>query len=184
MQSAEEIEAFIARQPEMVQLLHAVDALGLPDCWIGAGFVRNAVWDALHGRAPDCTLLNDVDVVFHDRADPAAVRDRVLEARLAAHVAGVPWSVKNQARMHTRNHEAPYVDTADALARWPETATAVAVRPANGAVELLAPHGIGDLIGLLVRPTPAFMSRRDQVARRFAEKGWRARWPKLRLTDF
>ena len=169
MQSAGEIEAFIARQPEMMRLLHAADALGLPDCWIGAGFVRNAVWDELHGRAPDCARLNDVDVVFCDHADASAARDRALEARLAAHVPGVSWSVKNQARMHTRNHE--------------ETATAVAARLANGKVELLAPHGVDDLVGLVVRPTPAFMARRDQVTRRVAEKGWGARWPKLRLID-
>jgi hypothetical protein len=181
MQNAGDIAAFIARQPEMMRLLQAADALALPDCWIGAGFVRNAVWDALHGRAPDCALLNDVDVVFCDPADSAAARDRALEAGLAARLPGVPWSVKNQARMHTRNNEAPYVDTADALARWPESATAVAARLSNGGVQLLAPHGVGDLVGLIVRPTPAFVSRRDQVARRVAQKGWRARWPKLTL---
>jgi uncharacterized protein len=27
--------------------LGLVMALGLPDCWIGAGFVRHAVWDHL-----------------------------------------------------------------------------------------------------------------------------------------
>ena len=146
--------------------------------------MRNAVWDAPHGRAPDCSLLNDIDVVFCDRADAGAARDRALEASLTARMPGVPWSVKNQGRMHTRNREQPYIDTADALARWPETATAVAVRLSNGAVELLAPHGIGDLVGLIVRPTPAFMSPRDQVARRVAEKNWCAPSPKLRLIDF
>ena len=69
METAGEIAAFIARQTEMIRLLRAVEELRLPDCWIGAGFVRNAVWDALHGRTPDCGLLNDVDVVFLDRAD-------------------------------------------------------------------------------------------------------------------
>ncbi|WRQ77412.1 nucleotidyltransferase family protein [Pseudomonas saxonica] len=29
-----------------------VRSLNLPDCWIGAGFLRNAVWDYLHGRSP------------------------------------------------------------------------------------------------------------------------------------
>ena len=29
--------------------LERVAQLGLPDCWIAAGFVRNAVWDVLHG---------------------------------------------------------------------------------------------------------------------------------------
>ncbi|MBL0408362.1 nucleotidyltransferase family protein [Microvirga aerilata] len=50
-------------------LLH-VESLGLPDCWIGAGFIRNTVWDVLHGHEIDITRLNDVDVVFLDPSNP------------------------------------------------------------------------------------------------------------------
>jgi hypothetical protein len=183
MQSVGDIAAFIERQAGMMRLLRAVQELALPDGWIGAGFVRNAVWDALHDRAIDCSALNDIDVVYFDRADASASRDRAIEATLAMRIPGVPWSVKNQARMHERNGEAPYVNTADAIARWPETATAVAVRLSNGRVELLAPHGVGDLLGIIVRPTPVFGVRRDEVARRVAAKNWRARWPRLTIVD-
>ena len=85
--------------------------------------------------------------------------------------------------MHVRNGVPPYIDTADACARWPETATAVAARWSNGDVELLAPHGVEDLVSLIVRPTPAFMGRRDEIVRRIATKNWRVRWPKLRFID-
>ena len=183
MENDGEIGAFVAQQPDMARLLRAVAELGLPDCWIGAGFVRNAVWDALHDRLVDCGLLNDVDVVFFDRTDGSAARDRAVEATLAARVPGVPWSVKNQSRMHVRNRELPYIDTADAIARWPETATAVAVRWSKGDVEVLAPHGVDDLVRLIVRPTPAFCSRRDEVARRVAAKNWHVRWPRLKIID-
>ena len=37
MQSAGDIRAFIAWRPDMIRLLQIVEALGLPDCWIGAG---------------------------------------------------------------------------------------------------------------------------------------------------
>jgi len=90
MQSAGDIRAFIARRPDMVRLLQIVEALGLPDCWIGAGFVRDPIWDALHDRMPDCRLLNDVDVVFSDRTDAGAARDRTVEAILAARAPDVP----------------------------------------------------------------------------------------------
>jgi len=183
METAEEIAAFIERQRDMLRLLRSVDELKLPDCWIGAGFVRNAVWDALHGRLPDCSMLNDVDVVFFDSVDSSAARDRAIEATLTARTPNIPWDVKNQARMHVRNDGPPYIDTADAIARWPETATAVAARLSQGRVELVAPHGVADLIGLIVRPTPAFGSRRHEVARRVASKNWRARWPKLTVFD-
>jgi hypothetical protein len=183
MENTGEIGAFVARQSEMTRLLRAVAELGLADCWIGTGFVRNTVWDALHDRVADCGLLNDVDVVFFDRADCSVARDRAIEAILAARIPGMPWSVKNQSRMHVRNGEPPYIDAADAIARWPETATAVAARWSKGDVEVLAPHGVDDLVRLIVRPTPAFSSRRDEIARRVAAKNWRVRWPGLKIID-
>ena len=165
----------------MMRLLQSVSALGLPDSWIGAGFVRNAVWDALHGRTPNCALLNDIDVVFFDRANASPAADAAIEHRLAACAPNLPWSVKNQARMHLRNGEEPYRDTTAAIARWPETATAVAVRLQQGRLDLLAPHGLGDLIGLIVRPTPAFAQRSHAFACRLRAKNWLARWPRLRI---
>ena len=180
MQGSGDITALIEAHADMMRLLGAVHELHLPDCWIGAGFVRNAVWEVLHDRTVDSGALNDVDVVYFDRTNASAARDRAIEAELAARISGVPWSVKNQARMHERNGEAPYLDTADAIARWPETATAIAARLTSGRVELLAPHGVDDLLKLIVRPTPAFGSRSGEVARRVASKNWQARWPKLR----
>lgn len=61
--------------------LEAVAALDLPDCWIGAGFVRDAVWDELHGygtRPPG----GDVDVVWFDPAAPDERIDRDIERQL------------------------------------------------------------------------------------------------------
>jgi uncharacterized protein len=83
--------------------------------------------------------------------------------------------------MHTRNGDAPYHSTADAVRRWPETATAVAARIDAGRVEILAPHGIDDLVGLIVRPTPAFRDKPEQVLNRLAAKDWLRRWPRLRV---
>ena len=57
--------------------------LGLPDCWIGAGFIRNAVWDNLHGKAA-FGPVGDVDVLWFDRGRTDASEDRKLEATLQA----------------------------------------------------------------------------------------------------
>src|SRR5262249_29254616 len=80
------------------------------------------------------------------------------------------------------NSEPAYHDTADAIARWPETATAVAARSSNGRVELLAPHGVDDLVQMTVRPTPAFASRQEEYIRRLRSKDWQARWPRLTIS--
>ena len=84
-------------------------------------------------------------------------------------------TVTNQARMHERNGHAPYRDLADALAHWPETATAIAARLGPGGVEILAPHGLADLLALIARPTPAYRAKPGPVLARIAAKGWAAR---------
>lgn len=161
------------------RILGLVRDLGLPDGWIGAGFVRNAVWDALHGRAP--SLDGDVDVVWFDPARVDAAEDARIEATLRASAPEVAWSVRNQARMHGRNGDAPYASTSDAMRHWPETATTVAVRRTpDDSVEVIAPYGTEDLLGLRLRPTPRFaVEKRDVLDARAAEKRWRERWPLL-----
>ena len=178
--SAEDILLMAARRPDMVACLKAVAALGLPDCWIGAGFVRSPVWDALHGyREP--TPLDDIDVVFFD-PETADEREKPAEAALAR-VLPRPWSVHNQARMHLYNEDPPYRDTAEALANWLETPTAVALRLNDaGRLELLAPHGLDDLFNLRVRPTPRARETKLQAYReRLKRKRWQERWPRLRV---
>ncbi|HEX4507225.1 MAG TPA: nucleotidyltransferase family protein [Alphaproteobacteria bacterium] len=180
LRTAGDIVGFIARQPPMMDVLRLVEALDLPDCWIGAGFVRNAVWDALHDR-PWSPSYGDIDVVYFDVGDAGAERDIALEARLARSMPGAPWSVKNQARMHAANGDPPYAGTADALAHWPETCTAVAVRSIGSRVELLAPFGISDLVTLTVKATPAFAGKPGIYRARIARKEWGRRWPRLRI---
>ncbi len=177
MRGLADIANLLETHPDLRRLLGHVESLALPDGWIGAGFVRNAVWDALHGRRPDPYRLNDIDVVFFDPTDSRADRYRELESRLRDLDGTLSWSVKNQARMHLRNGDGPYRDTADAIAHWPETATAVAARLVQGRVEIIAPCGADDLLACIVRPTPAFRTKTAVYRERLAAKDWPRRWP-------
>ncbi len=177
-----DVAALCRDDPGMRTALEAVAAHGPPEAWIGAGFLRNAVWDVLHGQRPNVAGLADLDVVFHDAANLDPEADAAWEARLRG-ARPLPWSVTNQARMHGRNGHAPYQDVGDAIAHWPETATAVAARIEKGEVTLLAPHGWNDLLGMIVRATPAFAERPEGLARRIKEKGWRKRWPGLTFRE-
>ncbi len=40
IRTADDITRFIAGQPSKISILRLVETLGLPHCWIGAGFVR------------------------------------------------------------------------------------------------------------------------------------------------
>jgi uncharacterized protein len=175
-----DLASLIAADGGRVRLLQLVQDLRLPDCWIGAGFVRSAVWDHLHGKPPTLPA-GDVDVVWFDPARATPDGDRRIEVRLAAAAPEIDWSVTNQARMHARNGDAPYASTGDALRHWPETATAVAVRLTDHGVDVLAPFGLDDLFALIVRPTPAFATDKLPVVQaRMREKRWLERWPLLR----
>ena len=92
----------------------------------------------------------------------------------------LPWSVRNQARMHTRNADAPYRSATDAMRPWPETASAVAAwLDAAGCLHIAAPCGLFDLA---LRPTPVAAARRPRVfAARLAAKPWLHEWPRLRV---
>jgi hypothetical protein len=164
------------------RILGLVHSLGLPDCWIGAGFIRSAVWDHLHNRAASCPG-GDVDVLWFccERTDPS--EDQKLEARLRAMEPSMEWSVKNQARMHIRNQDAAYVSVIDAMRYWPETATAVAARSTGGdGFEFAAPFGFDDLFALVLRPAPRFAGEKHHVyVDRVRTKGWLKTWPLLRM---
>lgn len=177
MQNAADIVSLIAGCRRLMGLLGAVESLDLPDGWIGAGAIRNRVWDHLHGRTK--AGETDVDVVYFDPSDLSQCRERELEFCLRDMMPDADWQVRNQARMHLGNGDRAYRDTADALCHWPETATAVAARLRHGRVDLLAPLGLDDLLGLVVRPTPAFRNKADIFAARQKAKNWRARWPRL-----
>ena len=181
MTDAARLIALLRGDAPRMDMLAAVEALDLPDCWVGAGFVRAAVWDHLHGYAAS-PWDADVDVVWFDPARASSTVDRALEAALAASYATASWSVKNQVRMHVRNDDAPYASTADALRHWPETTTAVAVRRAADRLDVLAPFGLADLFAMLIRPTPAFSGDRlPRFRQRVHDKRWLERWPRARV---
>ncbi|MHA1153811.1 MAG: nucleotidyltransferase family protein [Alphaproteobacteria bacterium] len=184
LSSDTDILALVAADAWMMAALGAVAGLGLPDAWIGAGFLRGAVWDRLHGYASR-TPLDDIDVIYFDPEAPDPAAEAALERRLGERLPGLPWSVKNQARMHLRNGDAPYRSSADALAHWLETPTAVALRlDEAGGPELLAPFGTRDLLGLVVRPTPHARKHEHRLAAyraRLEVKNWPAKWPKLKV---
>jgi uncharacterized protein len=182
MEQTAVLQTLMMNDPLRRKALEIVAALDLPDGWIGAGFVRDALWDHLHGY--DVTDPHgDVDVIWHDSTSPQAAHDDRIEQELHRAMPGLRWSVKNQARMHLRNGDAPYASVADAMRHWPETATAVAVRlGCSDSIEVNAPLGLDDLFALRLRPTPHFLTDKLPIFMdRVASKRWIDRYPRLSL---
>lgn len=177
-----DLTSIVRADPERMRILALVASLGLPDCWIAAGFLRDAVWDEFHGYDAG-QRYGDVDVVWFDRGAPSESVDDSIKISLTDLDPTVRWSVKNQARMHARNGDAPYSSTTDAMCSWVETSAAVAVKlDANGNLHFSTPLGTGDLFGLVVRPGPRFKDEKYHIfLERCRKKRWLERWPLLTL---
>lgn len=168
--------------PDLQRDLEILCDLELPYGCIAAGYVRNYVWDHLHGyKSP--TMLNDVDVLYFDPSDLTEESEKRYDLQLRSRHPEYNWSCKNQARMHIRNGEEPYTSVADAMRRWPETATAIGVRlDHNRQLEIIAPHGLEDLVNLILRRSSYFHDEKYFYAR-IHSKNWLNIWPKLTLLD-
>ena len=184
----ERLGSLVRSTPWLLEVLQAARDVDPPDWLVGGGVLRDLVWDHLHGRSGP-PQPRDVDLAFFDatRLDPA--RDAEVEQALQARLPGVPWDAKNQAAVHTwydrvyGGEVAPLTSSADGVATWPETATAVAVRLLpDDRVQVVAPCGLDDLFGLVCRRNP----RRVSVAhyrRRVRDKRIADRWPGVRIVE-
>ncbi|MEK3899611.1 nucleotidyltransferase family protein [Paenibacillus sp. FSL R7-0179] len=168
----------------MMGILASAAVPQLPDWWVCAGFVRSKIWDVRHGYK-ERTPLQDIDVIYYDRSDLREETEKLWETQLKEQHPGIPWSVKNQARMHKVNDLKPYRSSTDAMSMFPETATALGLSlREDGEVILSAPHGVEDVLELVVRPTPYFAANPHLwpvYEKRIASKNWQRIWTGLRV---
>ncbi|MDG4805826.1 nucleotidyltransferase family protein [Micromonospora sp. WMMD1120] len=181
--SEQELAQLVLGSGWLTRALTVVRDSGLPDAWIGAGAVRDLVWSERYGDGFDPTAVRDVDVVFFDPMRLTRDDDRHATARLAAAWADPPWEARNQAAVHTwyaakfgGDPIEPYRSVAEAVATWPEYATAVAVRLApDDRLEVCAPYGLMDLLGGIWRHNPARVDvalSRQRLARQRPAQRW------------
>jgi len=180
------LEEVICSTEWLMRALIAARDVDAPDWWIGAGAIRTAVWDRLHGFDTP-TPMADVDVVFFDPDDLSEEHEREIEALLGRALPGVPWDATNQAAVHLWYPKKfgyrvrAFDSSAAAVATWPETAACVAVR--FGADERLlvhAPLGLDDLFGMVHRRNPARVTV-EEFERRLASKRIAEKWPRVTI---
>ncbi|MEZ8616677.1 nucleotidyltransferase family protein [Vibrio splendidus] len=177
---ANHIVTLIKQDPLRIQVLDCVAQLDLPQCYVAAGFVRNLVWDHLHGYASP-TPLNDIDVIYFDTIDTSYESDLRYEAQLKQRLPELNWQVRNQANMHTRNGDEPYQGSLDAMGYWPEKETAVAVKQSlDGDIECISSFGLESLFDLQITPNPK--RSRDTFDQRVQSKDWLTQWSKLTIS--
>lgn len=164
-----------------VKALECVSSLGLPQCYIAAGFIRNLVWDSLHNKQTP-TALNDVDVIYYDANGNNQNKYLEYEARLSVLMPELNWQVRNQANMHLKNGDKPYLSSIDAMSYWPEKETAVAIRKLeNQDYECVSAFGFESLFDLKISHNPK--RTKAIFEHRVTSKKWLDYWPKLTLVS-
>ncbi|MGM0124314.1 hypothetical protein IGI37_001691 [Enterococcus sp. AZ194] len=181
----EELKQVIATNNRLREILNIVNELNLTDCWLCAGTIRNFIWNYLSGEN-ELDQSNDVDVVFYDPSISYEETVR-LEAKLKTKYPEFQWELKNEVYMHSHNPgTTPYTSSMDALSKFPETCTAIAVALRDDKINLLAPYGISDMVNFVVRATPFFKESTARMAiyrQRVAKKNWQKRWSKIQVLD-
>ncbi|MGE7864813.1 nucleotidyltransferase family protein [Bacillus paramycoides] len=185
IKTEQDIIHFIQNDPWMMNVLQMAKSLQLPDWWVCAGFVRSKIWDTLHNYEVR-TATPDIDVIYYDSMQKDEAYEQLLETKLTNMDATIPWSVKNQARMHVVNKMLPYSSSVDAISKFPETATALGVTlDEKNNVILTAPCGIEDVLSLQVKPTPHFLETKERIhmyKKRVIKKNWQSKWPNITIT--
>ena len=184
LRNKEDIVKLIQNDDKMMEVITAASKLNLPDWWICAGFVRSKIWDTLHGFEKR-TTIPDVDVIYFDDKNIDEKTEKKLEAKLRTILSDIPWSVKNEARMHVFNDIPPYISSEDAISKFPETATALGVKlDKDNNLILTAPCGINDVINLELKPTPYFKESKERSViyeERIIKKNWKEIWHKIKV---
>lgn len=186
LQTREDIKSLIQEDKWMMDILKVAHQLELPDWWICAGFVRSKIWDTLHGYI-ERTPLADIDVIYFDPNKKEESEEKKWEDQLQCLLPNIPWSVKNQARMHKINNLPPYISSVDGIANFPETVTAIGVKlDEQNEIVLVAPHGIADILQMSVNPVPRFATNKDLLEvyeQRIQNKNWLTIWPNVRIVS-
>ncbi len=181
-QQREDLVQIVQASQWFMPALQAVQSLNLYSWCIGAGAVRNLVWDHLH-KYREPSALADVDVAYFDTSDSRREAEAEVQTALEARAPSLPWEVTNQAMVHLwfQDHfghaVSPLTSLEEAVASWPEYATSVGVYLGNtGEVEIIAPCGLEGLFAVRVRRNPARVSVAT-YRRRVEQKQYAKRWP-------
>ena len=151
--------------------------------YLTVGCIAQTIWNLGYAQ-PAEFALKDVDLIYFDEQDLSFEAEAGHERRLRDLFEHPPvkLDVKNETRVHLWYEDRfgyaikPYSSSADAIATFPTTATAVGIRQISSKLECCAPFGLDDLFGLVVRPNKRQITRAIYEAK---VDRWRSLWPWL-----
>lgn len=181
-----ELLELISNNQQLMQVLGIISELPLKDAWLAAGSVRNVIWDEVTHQHHSLSE-SDIDIVFYD-PEMTYENQLSIETKLNQEFPDYQWQVKNQYLMHHHSpNTKPYTSSCDAISKYPETATAIAIKVDNeDKLTLFAPYGLSVIVSLEIHPTPHFKEDSDRMRlykNRLKQKNWKDKWPQLKCYD-
>lgn len=168
-----------------MQALSAAQDMNFSLWCIGAGAVRNLVWDHLHGYS-HTSYLHDIDLAYFDPDENIGMENK-HQTILSQKSPDFPWEVTNQAYVHCWykqyfGYTVPALTSLEsAIATWPEYATSVGITlTPKKHIQIIAPYGLDDLFAMYVRRNP----KRVDIAtyrQRILSKRYQERWPQVTI---
>lgn len=182
----EDLRGIVRASPWFMNALGAVRSLHIESWCIGAGAVRNLVWDHLHGYS-EPSAFGDVDVAYFNANDLGQETDADIQRKLVRCVPHLPWEVTNQAAVHLwfEGHfghpVSPLRSLEEAVASWPEYATSVGIAfNGDAQIEIISPHGLQDLFDMRIQRNPIRVSA-ETYRQRIQQKQYTRRWPRVTI---
>jgi hypothetical protein len=186
MEREKELTHIIEYDRRLMNILRIARSADLPNWYVGAGLVRNAVWDYLHDT-PGKTLIRDIDFIYFscEKIDESGIRESLSKA-----LPDVEWDFKNSAFVHEwyqlrkRITRPPLHSTEEDIDAWPETASCIGVRLiADDQILIYAPYGIDDLMNMVFRRNKnnTYSVTPEIFRQRVIDKHITERWPKATI---
>jgi hypothetical protein len=170
MALAGRLRDIVLADPGCAAALRLARDSGLPDCWLCAGAVYGAVWNALGGHPPGWGV-NDYDLIYFDPDESWDAEDRAIRALVAHTPAGLPVQLRNQARVHLWfpdrfGFACPRLTHAtQALRQYASVTHAVAARLEGEGLRVDAPFGLEAIFDRVYRPNPVLPNRATHEAK-------------------
>ena len=186
MKREKELTYIIEYDRRLMNILRIARSAALPNWYIGAGLVRNAVWDYLHDT-PGKTPIRDIDFIYFscEKIDESRIRESLCQA-----LPDVEWDFKNSAFVHEWYQlskgitRPPLHSTEQDIDAWPETASCIGIRStADDQILIYAPYGIDDLMDTVFRRNKnnTYSVTPEIFRQRVIDKHITERWPKATI---
>ncbi|AKI02279.1 hypothetical protein IMCC20628_03593 [Hoeflea sp. IMCC20628] len=150
----------------------------LPNWCIVGGLIRDFAWGKLLSRS---ITPRDIDLIYFDGKDTSPETDWEIESDLQR-TSGLPFRVRNQARMHSFNSEERYSSVIDAMSKFPTTVSAIGIT-SNRKLDpiIFSVFGYEALFNPVFQITPHFISnnRRSDFIKYLDRNKLRQRWEEV-----